>query len=170
MPRPTHLGLRHLALNVRRMAKMQAFYVDVLGFQVEWEPDPQNVYLTSGRDNLALHQADAVQGNEQVGQGALDHLGVIVASAELVDEWAAFLESKGVALDMRPKTHRDGARSCYFRDPDGNRVQIIYHPPISAWSRFAECLPQPDARSARPRSPRCRSTTRPRTASSCAAS
>ena len=131
MPRPTHLGLRHLALNVRRMAEMQAFYVDVLGFQVEWEPDPQNVYLTSGRDNLALHQADAVQGNEQVGQGALDHLGVIVASAELVDEWAAFLESKGVALDMRPKTHRDGARSCYFRDPDGNRVQIIYHPPIS---------------------------------------
>ncbi len=57
MLRPTHLGLRHLALNVRRMAAMKAFYVDVLGFQVEWEPDPGNVYLTSGRDNLALHQA-----------------------------------------------------------------------------------------------------------------
>ena len=130
MPRPTHLGLRHLALNVRRMAEMKAFYVDLLGFQVEWEPDPQNVYLTSGRDNLALHEAGG-QEPAQAGQGALDHLGLVVASADLVDAWAAFLESNGVVLDMRPKTHRDGARSCYFRDPDGNRVQIIHHPPIS---------------------------------------
>jgi catechol 2,3-dioxygenase-like lactoylglutathione lyase family enzyme len=118
-------------LNVRRIANMKAFYVDVLGFKVEWEPDPANVYLTSGRDNLALHEAEGSQAPGHTEQGALDHLGLIVASAELVDEWAAFLDSQGVALDMRPKTHRDGARSCYFRDPDGNRVQIIYHPPIS---------------------------------------
>ena len=130
MPRPSHLGLRHLALNVRGMAAMKAFYVDLLGFQVEWEPDPQNVYLTSGRDNLALHQAEGAAAEAGRGPGALDHLGLIVATADTVDAWAAFLESNGVALDMRPKTHRDGARSCYFRDPDGNRVQIIHHPPI----------------------------------------
>jgi catechol 2,3-dioxygenase-like lactoylglutathione lyase family enzyme len=112
------------------MAEMKAFYVDFLGFQVEWEPDPQNVYLTSGPDNLALHEAGG-QEPVQAGPGALDHLGLIVASADLVDAWAAFLESNGVVLDTRPKTHRDGARSCYFRDPDGNRVQIIHHPPIS---------------------------------------
>ena len=131
MSRPSHLGLRHLALNVRRMADMRAFYVDLLGFRVEWEPDPANVYLTSGRDNLALHQA---MGGEAPGRGlpgALDHLGLVVASPELVDAWAAFLESQGVSIDMQPKTHRDGARSCYFRDPDGNSVQIIHHPPIS---------------------------------------
>jgi len=132
MLRPPHLGLRHLALHVCRMADMKAFYVDVLGFQVEWEPDPENVYLTSGRDNLALHEVAGGQAPVAAGQGALDHLGLIVASAELVDEWAAFLESRGVALDARPKTHRDGARSCYFRDPDDNRVQIIHHPPISS--------------------------------------
>jgi len=130
MLRPTHLGLRHLALNVRRMAEMKAFYVDVLGFQVEWEPDPGNVYLTSGRDNLALHQAVGEAPGRGL-PGALDHLGLIVASPDLVDGWAAFLESQEVRLDMRPKTHRDGARSCYFRDPDGNCVQIIHHPPIS---------------------------------------
>jgi catechol 2,3-dioxygenase-like lactoylglutathione lyase family enzyme len=131
MPRPSHLGLRHVALNVRRLAEMKAFYVDLLGFRVEWEPDPDNVYLTSGRDNLALHQAGAGPAPAADAVGALDHLGLIVASPELVDRWAAFLESRGVALDMRPNTHRDGARSCYFRDPDGNRVQIIHHPPIS---------------------------------------
>jgi catechol 2,3-dioxygenase-like lactoylglutathione lyase family enzyme len=130
MSRPPHLGLRHLALNVRHMAEMKAFYVNLLGFQVEWEPDAQNVYLTSGRDNLALHEVEG--GRERAASvGALDHLGLIVASTALVDEWAAYLEANGVALDMRPKTHRDGARSCYVRDPDGNRVQIIHHPPIA---------------------------------------
>jgi len=131
MPRPTHRGLRHLALNVRQVSAMKTFYVDVLGFRVEWEPDPDNVYLTSGVDNLALHRAPAREAAAAGGPGALDHLGLIVAAAADVDAWAAHLEAHGVALDMRPTTHRDGARSCYFRDPDGNRVQIMHHPPIS---------------------------------------
>ena len=50
---------------------------------------------------------------------------------EDVDAWAAFLEDHGVTIDAKPRTHRDGARSCYFKDPDGNTVQIIHHPPIS---------------------------------------
>ena len=100
----------------------------------EWQPDADNIYLTSGIDNLALHRAESDQedvGASDVGGGALDHLGLIVRAAEDVDRWAAFLEAQGVTLDAQPKTHRDGARSCYFRDPDGNRVQIIHHPPIS---------------------------------------
>ena len=48
-----------------------------------------------------------------------------------MDRWAAFLESRGVTVVAQPKTHRDGARSCYVKDPDGNTVQIIHHPPIS---------------------------------------
>jgi catechol 2,3-dioxygenase-like lactoylglutathione lyase family enzyme len=131
-PRPLHQGLRHLALNVRDLDKMKRFYVDVLGFAVEWEPDADNVYLTSGRDNLALHRAAAAAGTAAAaGSQTLDHLGVIVSRAEDVDRWAEFLESEGVTIAARPKTHRDGARSCYVRDPDGNTVQIIHHPPIS---------------------------------------
>jgi catechol 2,3-dioxygenase-like lactoylglutathione lyase family enzyme len=133
MERPTHAGLRHLALNVRDLAAMKRFYVDVLGFAVEWEPDPDNVYLSSGIDNLALH-AGAHAGGPSSGSPArdhLDHLGLIVRAADDVDKWASFLESRGVALDAKPKTHRDGARSCYVSDPDGNHVQIIHHPPIS---------------------------------------
>ena len=128
MDRPSHAGLRHLALNVRDLGAMKRFYVDLLGFVVEWEPDADNVYLTSGVDNLALHRSPS--GATTAG-GALDHLGVIVRAADDVDEWAAYLEGHGVKLDARPRTHRDGARSCYFRDPDGNRIQIIHHPPIS---------------------------------------
>jgi catechol 2,3-dioxygenase-like lactoylglutathione lyase family enzyme len=141
--RPTHQGLRHLALNARHLDAMKQFYVDVLGFEVEWEPDADNVYLSSGLDNLALHRSTSLSsgaspalagGSSRVVpavEGALDHLGLIVGKADEVDAWAAFLESRGVSLDAKPRTHRDGARSCYFRDPDGNRIQILHHPPIA---------------------------------------
>ena len=126
MDRPTHAGLRHLALHARDLDAMTRFYVDLLGFVVEWEPDADNVYLSSGVDNLALHRSTTA-----AARGALDHLGLIVRSADDVDRWAAFLASRGVAIEAAPRTHRDGARSCYFKDPDGNTVQIIHHPPIS---------------------------------------
>jgi catechol 2,3-dioxygenase-like lactoylglutathione lyase family enzyme len=142
MDRPSHAGLRHLALNARRLDEMKYFYVNLLGFTIEWEPDPDNIYLSSGIDNLALHRSPSgaevdEQGRPRSGHTsasrceALDHLGLIVRAADDVDRWAAFLESQGVVIDAKPRTHRDGARSCYFRDPDGNRVQIIHHPPIS---------------------------------------
>ena len=137
--RPAHAGLRHLALNVRDLDAMKRFYVNLLGFDVEWEPDPDNVYLSSGADNLALHHSTALTTGRSTpltaaAGAALDHLGLIVRTADDVDRWAAFLESRGVTIDAVPRTHRDGARSCYVSDPDGNRVQIIYHPPISGKS------------------------------------
>ena len=126
MNRPPMVGLRHLALKIGNMQAMREFYVDVLGFHVEWEPDPENLYLSSGSDNLALHVAKETQGS-----GSLDHLGLIVRKPEDVDAWAAFLKSKKIALKQEPKTHRDGARSIYLADPENNIIQIIYHPPIS---------------------------------------
>jgi Predicted ring-cleavage extradiol dioxygenase len=126
MNRPSSIGLRHLALKVHDLKKMKSFYVEILGFQVEWEPDPQNLYLTSGHDNLALHEV-----SEPFSAGSLDHLGLIVKTPEDVDAWASYLESENIKLLMQPKTHRDGARSLYLKDPEENVIQIIFHPPIS---------------------------------------
>jgi len=126
MNRPASRGLRHLALKVHNLAKMRKFYVDIMGFQVEWEPDPQNLYLTSGNDNLALHES-----SDEFSNGSLDHLGMIVGSPQDVDDWAAYLKENKIELLMAPKTHRDGARSIYLSDPEYNRIQIIFHPPIS---------------------------------------
>ena len=126
--RPAHLGLRHLALFSLAFDEMKRFYIDWLGFRVEWEPDPDNIYLTSGTDNLALHRAGADRPTEG---GRLDHLGLLVREPEDVDRWAAYLDEHDVPLTVRPRTHRDGARSLYLSDPDGNAIQIIHHPPIS---------------------------------------
>ncbi|MEJ2061032.1 MAG: VOC family protein [Gammaproteobacteria bacterium] len=122
-------GMRHVALNVRDIAACEHFYVDLLGMQVEWRPDPDNLYLTSGCDNLALHVGDPGAGDQPQ---ALDHIGFILRNPEAVDDWFAFLTGHGVKIAKPPRTHRDGARSFYCYDPEGNVVQIIYHPPIAA--------------------------------------
>ena len=94
MERPAHAGLRHVALNARDLAAMRNFYVDVLGFSVEWEPDADNVYLSSGIDNLALHRAAGASSHDRV--SPLDHLGLIVRTADDVDRWAEFLDARGI--------------------------------------------------------------------------
>ncbi len=129
MQRPTPTtGMRHVALNARDLEAMERFYVHLMGMAVEWRPDPDNVYLTSGNDNLALHRVPlALEGPQ-----SLDHIGFILAAAEQVDEWYAFLQAHEVPMKTAPRTHRDGARSFYCHDPDGNVVQIIFHPPLAA--------------------------------------
>jgi len=125
------LGIRHVALRVRDIGRSVDFYTNVMEMRIEWNPDPENVYLTSGTDNLALHQAGKDETDFIAAKGSLDHFGFIVSKPEEVDEWADLLESRGIELAQKPKTHRDGARSIYFRDPDGNLIQLLYHPPIS---------------------------------------
>lgn len=126
---PATAGLRHVALNVRDLESCERFYTGLLGMRVEWRPDADNVYLTGGKDNLALHRAASA-----IDPGAaqrLDHVGFMLNEIADVDAWFVFLKSKGVTIIKEPRTHRDGARSFYCQDPDGNVVQLIYHPPLS---------------------------------------
>jgi catechol 2,3-dioxygenase-like lactoylglutathione lyase family enzyme len=127
-PPPTK-GIRHIALFVGDMATMEAFYRDVLGYVEEWRPSPAELYMTRGSDNLALHATTFPAGEPR--ESRLDHLGLLMSRAEDVDAWAEWMQSRGIALDTRPRTHRDGARSFYARDPEGNRIQFIWHPPIA---------------------------------------
>src|SRR5215831_18018326 len=98
----TLLGLRHVALNVHDIPRSVKFYTEVLGMRVEWQPDPDNVYLTSGTDNLALHKLpdDAVAIPVQ----SLDHIGFIVRKPDDVDIWAARLGNMGIPLVQAPRT------------------------------------------------------------------
>ena len=57
----------------------------------------------------------------------LDHIGFFVATPNDVDAWFLFLKENNVTIIAEPKTHRDGARSLYCADPEGNVVQVLYH-------------------------------------------
>ncbi len=121
---PPTLGLRHAALSVRDLEAAERFFVDALGYRVEWRPDGDNVYLIRSHDNVALHRASGPGG-----PGLLDHVGLLVERAEEVDAWAAWLAGRGVRILQAPRTHRDGARSLYAAGPEGLVVQVIHHPP-----------------------------------------
>lgn len=127
-PAISTLGLRHLALNVANVTVSVEFYVSVFGMRVVWQPDPENAYLSSGCDNLALHQASSPSSSS--GQ-RLDHVGFLVATPEEVDRAAALLAARQIPLRTPPRTHRDGSRSLYVTDPDGNVIQILYEPTLS---------------------------------------
>jgi len=118
-----------VALYARDLPAAERFYVGLLGMQVEWRPDADNVYLTSGMDNLAIHRAP-VTFDVAAGQ-LLDHIGFVLSAPEDVDRWFEFLRAHGVEMKSTPRTHRDGARSFYCVGPDKVIVQMIYHPPIA---------------------------------------
>jgi catechol-2,3-dioxygenase len=121
--------LQHVALNVAGLRACERFYCEILGMQVVWRPDGENVYLTNGADNLALHE---VSGGQAPAPQRLDHIGFALQDASSVDDWYRFLSTRGVSIVAAPRTHRDGTRSLYCHDPEGNTVQLLYEP------RFAE--------------------------------
>jgi catechol 2,3-dioxygenase-like lactoylglutathione lyase family enzyme len=121
-------GLRHLALNVASVSASVEFYCSLFGMRVVWQPDPDNAYLSSGCDSLALHRGQA---GASPGAQRLDHLGFIVATPEDVDHAAEVLTTRHIYILKPPRTHRDGSRSLYCADPDGNVIQILYEPTLS---------------------------------------
>lgn len=131
-------GLRHLALRVTDLKRSRAFYQDLFGMQEVWQPDADNLYLGSGVDNLALHQVPAAEREAYRGAGRqrLDHFGFLMESPASVDSFFSRvekdLERYGGKVVQKPKRHRDDSYSFYLSDPDGNVIQVLFEPTISA--------------------------------------
>ncbi len=117
--------LDHLVLTVMDIARSVAFYQAVLGME-KVEFGDNRIALAFGEQKINLHQ----QGREfephagQVQPGSAD-LCFIVDTP--VESTLARLEQLGVAVIDGP-VDRTGAagpiRSVYFRDPDGNLIEI----------------------------------------------
>ena len=130
---PQGKGLRHVALNVTDVEVSKTFYQTWFGMTVVWEPDAENVYMSSGVDNLALHQIpQETLPADRHGHGQhLDHLGFIMGSPEGVDQLYERVIEAGVEIIRHPKQHRDGSYSFYLADPDRIVIQVLYEPAIS---------------------------------------
>lgn len=123
-------GMRHIALKVKDTARSKEFYCKFFGMDVVWEPDPENSYLSSGCDNIAIHKI-----TEDFAEGAterqLDHLGFVVESIVRVKELEQEFVAQGVKIVHPFKVHRDGSASFYCADPDGIVIQLLYEPTLS---------------------------------------
>jgi catechol 2,3-dioxygenase-like lactoylglutathione lyase family enzyme len=122
-----------VALKVANLNQSRAFYETLFGMRVVWHPDPENVYLSSGQDNLALHQIplSEIAAYKQGSGQYLDHVGFIVETSDMVDQLFREAEQAQATIVKRPKRHRDGSYSFYLADPDGNTVQVLYEPNVS---------------------------------------
>src|SRR5262245_60145640 len=92
-PKPTQ-GLRNVALYVTHLSDCVNFYTQLLGMKIIWQPDEDNVYLTSGADNFALHRAKKDIPKESPQK--LDHIGFFLATPNEVDEWHEYLKKNNV--------------------------------------------------------------------------
>jgi catechol 2,3-dioxygenase-like lactoylglutathione lyase family enzyme len=125
-------GMRHIALKVRSAAASTKFYQEILGMDVVWQPDSQNVYLSSGCDNIAIHEVSSDNFLKSAEERQLDHLGFVVESVERVKELEESFRARGVTIVHPFKIHRDGSASFYCADPDGIVIQMLYEPQLSA--------------------------------------
>jgi catechol 2,3-dioxygenase-like lactoylglutathione lyase family enzyme len=122
--------MRHIALKVIDVARSKGFYQEMFGMDVVWEPDPQNVYLSSGCDNIALHEVSPGFATAAA-ERQLDHLGFVVESVERVKELERDFVARAVTIVHPFKVHRDGSASFYCADPDGIVIQLLYEPGLS---------------------------------------
>jgi len=122
----------HLSLRVSDLDASQKFYIEILGMRPVWRSEGEIAFLECGNDDLALIQIpkEEVQAFCRRAQSSqsLHHFGFRVRSKDGVDQLAEEVKTRGIVIDDGPRGHRDGSRSFYFRDPDGNHVQILWDP------------------------------------------
>jgi len=122
------LGMRHVALRVSDVARSVRFYTEVFGMRVNWQPDPDNAYLSSGCDILALHRDTLAPASAPE---RLDHIGFFVADMAALEHSYAWVSSRPIDIVHPLKRHRDGTSSFYIRDPDGVVIQVLYDPSLA---------------------------------------
>jgi catechol 2,3-dioxygenase-like lactoylglutathione lyase family enzyme len=117
--------LDHLVLTVQDVQASCDFYAQVLGMQVVTFAGERKA-LQFGNQKINLHQRgrEIVPHAQQATPGSAD---LCFVTLKPLDEVMAHLQSCHVALLLGP-VERDGAtgllRSVYFRDPDGNLLEV----------------------------------------------
>lgn len=121
----------NLELAVRDMDRSAAFFADVLDFQVV-ERSEAHAKLVLGEETLVLRERANVIPPEVGNDISFQHIAIVVRE---MDAAFARLESAGVQListgpQLLPAWNRDvaGVRAVYFRDPDGNPLELISFP------------------------------------------
>ena len=116
--------LGHVVLNVRDAAKSRDFYTRTLGLRISHEDLKQGaVFLSFGREHheLALFQM-ATGEPPEASQPGLHHMAWQLSSFEELQ--AAYRDLKAMGVAVESTIEHNVTRSVYFRDPDGNRVEL----------------------------------------------
>ena len=117
-------AIDYTVIYARQMPAMRAFYGATLGFPLHRELSPRWVEYRVGSNLLALAEHGGRFNDPQLPIGALSvQLAFRVAPSE-VASCAEVLKERGVNIVSGPTDHPFGHRTLFFRDPDGNVLEI----------------------------------------------
>jgi catechol 2,3-dioxygenase-like lactoylglutathione lyase family enzyme len=123
------LAFSHMGMFVTDMARMEEFYTRVLGFVVTDRGALGSAALVFlSRDPAEHHQIVLVSGRPAApGFNAINQVSFRAAGLAGLREMHRRLEREGVK-ELAPVSHGN-ALSVYFRDPEGNRLEIFIDTP-----------------------------------------
>ncbi len=125
-------GIHHIAILTPDLARLEAFYTQVLGLPVARRWDAAGiVFVDAGGVWLELTRLDAPAG--QVGPHPLDHgIGVnhLAFRVSDVDIMYKELLRRGVGSLAAPQVFED-LRLAFLADPDGNVIELVEDSAIS---------------------------------------
>ena len=138
-PEPRRLqlrGLHHITLICSSLDRSAAFYRDVLGLRLVKQTvnhddrSAKHFYFgdalgTPGTVITCMEYPQMEEG--VVGRGSTHHFAFLVESAEELEGWRQYLESRGVSC-TEPHD-RTWFTSIYLRDPDGHIIEIATRGP-----------------------------------------
>ncbi len=117
-------AIDYTVIFVRDMAAMRRFYEDVLAFPILRELSPNWIEYGLGSNTLALAKPGLTRADAPTPAGSASlQLAFKVATAE-VDQCADELVRQGVALVSPPTNQSFNHRTLFFRDPDGNLLEV----------------------------------------------
>jgi catechol 2,3-dioxygenase-like lactoylglutathione lyase family enzyme len=118
-------AIDYTVIFVRDMAAMRRFYEDVLGFPLYRELSPGWVEYRVGGNTLALAKPSRTAADAPTPNGSASLQLAFKVSASEVDQCADELVRQGLDLLSPPADQVFGHRTLFFRDPDGNLLEVF---------------------------------------------
>ena len=118
-------AIDYTVIFVRDMVAMRRFYEDVLGFPMLRELSPGWVEYRVGNNTLALARPSRTAADAPTPKGSASLQLAFKVSAPEVDQCADALVRMGVNLLSPPTDQTFGHRTLFFRDPDGNLLEVF---------------------------------------------
>jgi catechol 2,3-dioxygenase-like lactoylglutathione lyase family enzyme len=118
-------AIDYTVIFARDMAAMRRFYEDVLAFPVRRTLGQDWIELEVGENTLALARPTLTAADAPAPHGSASLQLAFKVSVAEVDQCADELARQGVALLSPPTDQVWGHRTLFFRDPDGNLLEIF---------------------------------------------